>query len=609
MVDPKSDPSGASQILKKVLDNVRDRKGTLLVAYFGLLLALFTSATVFGGRIGALLILAGLVPAVGFLAVELSPRRKARVGPVVVGRRRSIAAERMIAILATLALGGFVYATHRAEILGVWLPGLYPNTAGKILLNEHYNALYGLLSSQNDEERLKYFKRWLETQTTERQNRRTLVPFARQLKLLPSNLKSAPLTLDPLMRADDAAMAKIANAFRAAYQGSNTLHVLSLTRLGQRSSGSDAEEWLFFVQYEGQFAIDRYFEDSRLGDVSKAILFGESPQRQELLKRFKYYFPDADLELLARTLPDQKLASVRNRNAFEVLAFQTGAAVELDPSTQVFGYEITSGKMVLQRQVENSPWWRRLVENPWRISEIAPYGMFRTQAGSPNSVQPTRSDDWVRLQTGVTYVGQEDNNLCQSAALQMIIGTLDPSFQLTQRNIREALNGYNGGALSHEARQEWATAQCPQYLWVNRYERNVENVVRAIRAQLTRGIPVLMSTRLTASGHVIVVTGVGRDASGKWLVEAHDPAGSFDFYRHRFERGGNRVRYELSKLSIRTQRWSDGNHKELAVYVMGEECWDPPLRGLSEKGLQPDAESDMDWEWLAADEKAKTPEH
>lgn len=598
--------TAASEVLKKVLDNLHDRKGTLLVAYFALLLALFAAATIFGGKIGAFLILVGLVPAIIFLTVELAAKRKAAVlGTVTLDKKRSILAERMIAISATLALGTFVYASHKAEVLGVWLPGVYPATAGKILLNEHHEALRGLLSAKTDEDRLKYFSRWLETQTTERQNRRTLIPFARQVKLLPSGLKTPPSILDEKIRVDDVAMKKIANAFRAAYKGSCTLSVLSLTHLGKTSPSSDSEEWLFFVQYEGQYAIDRFFEDSRLGDVSKAVLFSDSPQRQDFFDRFKYYFPDADLELLARTLPDQKMSTVRNRNAFEVLAFQTGAAIELEPNTQVFGYEISSGKMVLQKQSGNLSWWKRMVENPWRISEIAPYSIFRTQKGSPTSVEPQRLDDWVRLQDVVSYVSQEDETLCQSAALQMTLATINPNFQQDQRDIRSVLNAHRDGPLSHEARKEFAATQCLQYRWENRYERNIENVVRAIRTQLKRGVPVSISTRFTPSGHVIVVTGIGRDTSGKWLVEAHDPAGSFDFYRRRFNGSGAGVRYELSKLSIRTQRWSNGTKKELAFFVVGEECWFPPLRTLAESGFQPIAESDMDWEWLAAEEVEK----
>lgn len=342
--DNNNATSAAAEVLKKVLDNLRDRKGTLLVAYFALLLALFASATIFGGKIGALLILAGLVPAIVFLTVELAPKRKPTAAVPTPQRKRSVWAERAIVVSGTLAVGAFVYASHKAEVLGVWLPGLYPAAAGKLLLTEHHEALHEFLAAQTDEDRLKHFNRWLNTQTTERQNRRTLVPFARQVKLFPPTLKTAPSALDAKMRNDEDAMKKIANAFRAAYKGSATLHVLSLTHLGRAATSSDSEEWLFFVQYEGQYAIDRYFEDSRMGDVSKAVLFGESPQRQDLFGRFQYYFPDADLELFARTLPDQKMSAVRNRNAFEVLAFQTGAAVEIDPSTQVYGYEISSGK-------------------------------------------------------------------------------------------------------------------------------------------------------------------------------------------------------------------------------------------------------------------------
>lgn len=595
----------AAVVLKIALDNLRDRKGTLLVAYFALLIALFASATIFGGKIGAMLILAGLLPAIVFLAVELTPKRRSAAAVPASVKKRSVWAERAIVVSGTLALSVFVYASHKAEVLGVWLPGVYPVAAGKLLLTEHHEALHAFLAAQSDEERLKHFNRWLNTQTTERQNRRTLVPFARQVKLFPATLKTAPGALDPKMRSDENAMKKIADAFRAAYKGSAALHVLSLTHLGRAATNSDSEEWLFFVQYEGQYAIDRYFEDSRLGDISKAVLHSESLQRQDLFDRFRYYFPDADLELFARTLPDQKMASVRNRNAFEVLAFQTGAAVEIESSSQVFGYEISSGKMVLQKQPPSASWWQRLTENPWRISEIAPYSIFRTQKGSVPPPEPIRQDDWVRLQTDVSYVGQEDVTLCQSAALQMTLAYIDSNFQSSQREIRTALEAHKDGPLSHDSRKEFAAQQCPEYEWTNRYERNVENVVRAIKAQLRLGVPVSMSTRLTPSGHVIVVTGVGRDASGKWLVEAHDPAGAFDFYRRKFNGGGSAVRYELAKLSVRTQRWSKGNQKELAFYVVGEECWDPPLRTLSQRGFQPDAESIMDWEWLAADQKSK----
>lgn len=187
----------------------------------------------------------------------------------------------------------------------------------------------------------------------------------------------------------------------------------------------------------------------------------------------------------------------------------------------------------------------------------------------------------------------------------MTLTSIDSSFQFSQRDIRAALDTNKAGPLSHEARKEFAAKQCPQYDWTNRYERNAENVVRAIKAQLKLGVPVSLSTRLTPSGHVIVVTGIGRDTAGKWMVEAHDPAGSFDFYRRKFNGSGSAVRYELAKLSVRTQHWSNGSQKELAFYVVGEECWNPPLRTLSQRGFQPDAESDMDWEWLAADQKAK----
>jgi len=295
---------------------------------------------------------------------------------------------------------------------------------------------------------------------------------------------------------------------------------------------------------------------------------------------------------------------IRNRDAFEQLAFRTNAAHEPDQNALIYGTETVGGRIDLQKIPVEGNWFQRLFTNPWRITQIAKYGVIRTADSTLPSEEPGYLPTWTRLSHLPTYTEQIDDTLCQSAALQMVISRLKPSFNQEQHEIRDALSQLPGGFLSHEARQQYAQSEIPSCNWTNRYESDMSVVIEGIKQQLQDDIPVLLNTRLTPSGHVIVITGIGLSDSGTWQVEADDPAGCFDFFLRKFNGSGERVKYDLSKLFVRTQTWSNGNHKTLAFFVVGEDCWTPPLRQLVDAGNWPTAQADTDWEWLSARPKA-----
>ena len=362
------------------------------------------------------------------------------------------------------------------------------------------------------------------------------------------------------------------------------------------------QTWLITAIYKGKFVIDTFFENISINDFIAAVTSSDSLQRKTVSDIFLRFYPTVDLSSLWTRFSALKLSVVRDSMALEAVLYTLNLGGSLNPEAMLIGTERASGAVVVVKDT-NAPanGLVDLMNNHWRIEEIAVDSRFR----SPDSQIPvntsSQAEYWVRLPRFPAYVPQQTKDLCQSAALEMLSRALDPNSTDTQAAIRSSLESMPQGAEAHPSRLEWAKTRFPTIKWESVYCRDISEAYEQLLAQIQKGIPAVLSTRLTSSGHVIVVVGVGRDASGRFLVEAFDPAGQFNFYRRRFENTFNQpVTYYLDQLYTKTQSWLStiNGKKQLSSYVVGVECWNPALADLVDQGCIPEGVEIKDWEWL-----------
>lgn len=169
------------------------------------------------------------------------------------------------------------------------------------------------------------------------------------------------------------------------------------------------------------------------------------------------------------------------------------------------------------------------------------------------------------------YVAQENNRLCQSAAIQILIQSITGK-TIEQRTIQHELER-RGGYLLHKSRIEYAKEILSDYDVRMRYETNEDTAWTEVIDQLRRKIPVVISTRLTESGHVLVAIGA-MVKNGRRVLVVHDPWGEFDFESRQYVKGrGASVHYPFGELRIRNRIVEIGGRSVNQRYFTGGNRW------------------------------------
>jgi hypothetical protein len=151
----------------------------------------------------------------------------------------------------------------------------------------------------------------------------------------------------------------------------------------------------------------------------------------------------------------------------------------------------------------------------------------------------------------VPYQRQQDRTLCQSASVSMFLKYVAEK-DLSQEEIRKALIKL-GGQYLHSTRVKLLQTQLPGYEIAFRYMTDENVAWKEIGDLLRHNIPVILSTRLTNSGHVVLVIGAA-EAKGERRLIVHDPWGRFDFQTRKFDRkGGEKVSYPFGELVNKTR--------------------------------------------------------
>lgn len=170
-----------------------------------------------------------------------------------------------------------------------------------------------------------------------------------------------------------------------------------------------------------------------------------------------------------------------------------------------------------------------------------------------------------------------------------------------------------GGHTSHAARIRCLRSRLPNHHVQFSYVADPRAAWDRITASLGRGNPVLLSTRLTRSGHVVLVVGATERAGKKYLV-VHDPAGRFDFRRRGFveKQSGAFQQYPFWLMYVRNRQVLPAPSGARAVlrwegYCVAEDAWFE-IKTKKDAELNVDAKvvKDLkDWEFV---EIAKTAE-
>jgi hypothetical protein len=151
----------------------------------------------------------------------------------------------------------------------------------------------------------------------------------------------------------------------------------------------------------------------------------------------------------------------------------------------------------------------------------------------------------------VAYQRQEDRTLCQSAAASMFLKYVAHK-DVSQGEIRKALIKL-GGQYLHSTRVKLLQSHLPGREVVFRYVTDEKAAWKEISTLLRRDLPVILSTRLTTSGHVVLAIGASEEKGDRRLI-VHDPWGRFDFHTRKFHtKEGAQVSYPFAELLNRTR--------------------------------------------------------
>lgn len=510
-------------------------------------------------------------------------RRAAKKKPSIVSRL-------IMLTLFGLASGLLVVVLHQVGVLAKAFPAIYTRQAAIESVHRFYASLGAVLAAENDDDRATAIRALANCMTPDFRSRNLPKGCAEVL----SKLESKPT--DPALLSE---LKEHAKTYVGWFGLANAAYVDIIgTSSWQRIEKSESRHVLHvlaIVRFSGRF-VDNTFPNSkmRVRDLSLALTDPNSRQRLQLTRWLEEQFPSMDRTRFDTLLGQVMVTDLGEANAFDLIEFRVGKDKlgERSESGFRFGNEVSFVSIRLEKDLET--------DCRWRVAEIGRWGMKRvfTESPPPDSAF---SLDRKLLVDGVPYYAQNTAALCQSACLQMTAELLDTQNRTySQETIRTSLEAI-GDPLAHQTRVNWLLKEFPDHSWSMKYPGTVSQTAQLLREQLANGIPVILSTRLTRSGHVIVVTGIWHDASGEVIVRAHDPWGRFNFETLQYERQvgiGRDVEYPLSKLFVRNRKWISVDGKsELAQYVVGMDQWLPSSSELQEKGFGV-ASTVTDWEFV-----------
>lgn len=482
---------------------------------------------------------------------------------------------------------------HQLGIFAKLVPGLYPQHAAVDAVYKFYTKLGGIFAAEEDEQQMHALQDFAKTMTPDFRKRNLPKGCAEVLSALESKPDDAQL------RSKAIGYAKTyrdwfgrANGVFVDLIGSSTWQHL------QQSDSRQVLHVLAIVRFSGRFT-ENTFPNSkmRVRDLSIALSDPESRQRLQLVRWLEEQFPSIDTAQVDAILGELYVTDLSEPNAFDLAQYRLGTEMlgSQSESTCRFGYEVSFVSIRLEMETS--------VANPqWQVAEIGRWGMKRvfTEASPPDSA--FSSDQGTKID-GVPYHSQKTSSLCQSACLQMVAEYLSsPRGSYDQLKIRASLEAL-GDPLAHSVRIKWLAQEFGGYDWESRYVPSLPAAAQEIKKQLSEGVPVVMATRLTPSGHVIVVTGIWYNTIGEVVVRAHDPWGRFDFKMLRYDRqpgAGKDVEYPLGQLFVRNRTWiGDEGQREIASYIVGSEEWIPANSEQLKKGLVI-TDTASDWEFVTA---------
>ena len=567
------DTSSLKAALDSIVTLVRGSRepAAVFIALFAVIVVVFLgiAGVVGGDRVGfATLVPIGLLFALVCWGVVLVERRRRREHksrrPVL-----RLLGFQVALVLLLVAAGGAAYSMG---VLQGALPRLFPEHAAQTALRDWVHCVDRLLQADNDSARTAAY--------------RDLVgrfsPRYRREKL-PSG------TTDALAPGKEEALQLLANRFRSYYGRCSSAHIEAISRESWKSGEDASIYFLATILYRGRFLRNEIagLKMTPL-DVKNSVENQFSPHYQRLHGWIRSVFPNHDEQLFWERVREVPIAELLEANAADYLAYRFGDLLG-EPNEQAFqfGNEITVSSVRMVMGDDGS----------WLVDEIGRWLLKRVLTEQSGSTTPV-----PEASVSAPYLQQVADNLCQSAALAMLFQSIrGEPYPEGQEALRKDLGER---PTSHAARVDWAMRKLPEYRWQMAYVKSLPETVARLQQQLSHGLPVVMSTRLTDVGHVILVTGLEKDRDGEWYVKAHDPFGRFDTGSLRYvvaPGAGHGVRYRLRDLRIRNAAWQDPSNGSSVTskYNPPHEEWRPTWSSLIDSGHARTSIAE-DWEFLEA---------
>ena len=527
------------------------------------------------------------------------------VGTIVVGERHTRKTRRRkpktrLAKLAVATAGVFSLSSiglvvHDRGVLARALPGVYSTESCRAAAEDFFVALDGFLRAEGEESLGEAYAALAQTMS----------PRMRRDHLPEGSVEALTAWLDAPDSDARESLHQLAEVYRGWYGKVSGVLVESFApeswRQLERSSQREVMHLAGVVRFTGRFLYNQHCESDgsslKLSELAEAMGDEDSAARVALTEWIRKVFPDVDERALWSSMASLRAVELFEENAHDLLSFRVGADVlgQARDDQYLFGNEIVFYSVRLERDLQAG--------RGWQVDELGRWGLHRVFKAKPEREHVTLQRGRTELRGLVPYVMQSDPTYCQSAALAMLYeyrtGT---SFPGGQEAIRADLER-RGGATGHQSRVAWLEENLPdpRWSWEAVYEPAFGNAVSRIRRQLELDVPIVMSTRFTPSGHVIVVNALYRDSSGGFVVRAHDPWGRFDFQRKRYERSpnaGKDVLYPVKELVISNRIWRKSDGADfMSRYVVGTQDWSPTNAELIQGGATL-VETLSDWEWM-----------
>ncbi len=579
--------SSGFQAIGTVASLLTDEPSRVLALFLVVVLGAIIAVSAFGVTTGSawIIVVALLLAFIltgALLWRSFKKQRAARQPRAVESKWRRLGRAIIFIVGGVITMACVVSILLYMNVLQMTFPAMFPDYAAQHAVETFVGGLDEILTQSDGRGRVKALREWAEC----------LTPGAQQ-RLLTTNLSQ--LLLDK--NADQADTEAAANAYRDKYGRIERVILESVTPAAwrPRDSSLDVNTVYMFaiVRYTGQFCFNDFAERRpTVTHVLDAITIPTSESHQRLEHFVHRHFPQANLQQFWKSIGSLEIQSLTAPNLTEILPDRLGATVTgaADGSQYRFGDEVVFYSFRLEQKSGSR----------WQVAELSKWAIRRVfRDGTPSVPALTRGS--LAQVDNVPFVRQLNNSLCQSAVLDMIYRfRTGDGYPGGQPAIRDELGGQ---PLSHSARVKWLNGKVPlgNMRWTPRYVAKWDDVATLLAADLAKGQPLPMSTRLTSSGHVLLVHGLERGEDGKIWVKCHDPWGRFNFESESYEvgSGGRDVKYPLEELFIRNRQWSkEGAPDVPAIYVRGLDEWIPSNSSQSEKGYV-NMVTKQDWEWIA----------